>query len=221
MTMNALEIAAVSGRWRLFMIRKKDPGFEKYRDAIFKRDNYTCQFCGFHSEIAQEIVNLDGNYTNNKQHNLVTACCFCSQCFFLDAVGILDNSAGKLIYLPEISQQDLNGLCHVLFCVMNERMANFSEAKDLYLSLQERSSVVTDCLGQGMDDPLTFGKLMVNLSEPIVDKVKEKILSALRLLPNYHAFKHLAGIWSNEAFKTFLDRNYFVDQESIEDVQLL
>ncbi len=218
--MHELKIAAVSGRWRLFMIRKNDPAFEKYRDAIFERDDYTCQFCGFKNRTAQEVANIDGNYANNKRDNLVTACCFCSQCFFLDAVGIIDNTAGKLVYLPEISQQDLNGLCHILFCAMNERMVNFGEAKDLYLTLQERSNIVTEHLGQGMDDPMSFGKLMINLSDQMTTEMQNKILPALRLLPNYQAFRHLVGVWSNDAFKGFGDASY-ATKVGIKDVKLL
>ena len=81
--------------------------FCQLQNEYIERDNYTCQYCGFQAKEYQEIVNLDGNYTNNKLSNMVTACCFCSQCLFLQSVGLDEMGGGQLIYLPEMSQADL------------------------------------------------------------------------------------------------------------------
>ena len=40
----------------------------------------------------------------NKVSNLVTACCFCGQCCFLESVSVGKYGGGTLIYLPEIDQ---------------------------------------------------------------------------------------------------------------------
>ena len=55
-----------------------------------------------------EVINLDGNYKNNKVTNMVLACPLCAQCFFLEMIGKVANTGAILIYLPEISQEDLN-----------------------------------------------------------------------------------------------------------------
>ena len=60
----------------LFQRRKADSAFSTIRDKAWKRDAYTCQFCGFQAQEHQEIINLDANYRNNKLSNMVTACCF-------------------------------------------------------------------------------------------------------------------------------------------------
>ena len=114
-----LKLVAEPGNWRLFFLRKSDPAFSEFSDKIMARDNYTCQFCGFKAAKFQEIVNIDNDYRNNKLSNLITACCLCTQCFFLDAVGKDDYGGGVLVYSPNISQNDLNGFCHVLFCAMS------------------------------------------------------------------------------------------------------
>src|ERR1700730_2887415 len=113
--MYPVELKVQPGAWRLFVTRKEDPAFRKFSEKVFKRDNYTCQYCGFQAKEFQEVVNIDQNYRNNKLTNLVTACCFCAQCFFLDAVGV-SYGGGTLIYMPEISQTELNSFCHILFC---------------------------------------------------------------------------------------------------------
>src|SRR5688572_30086292 len=106
--MHDLQLAANLDGWRLFVRRREDKAFHPISQRIYQRDYYTCQYCAFQAKEFQEIVNLDGNYHNNKFSNLVTACCFCSQCLFLESVGLDEMGGGQLIYLPELSQADLN-----------------------------------------------------------------------------------------------------------------
>ena len=65
-----------------------------------------------------EVINKDENYKNNTLDNMVTACPLCAQYSFLEHVGQGEFGGGTLIYLPEVSAESLNGLCHVLFCAM-------------------------------------------------------------------------------------------------------
>ena len=109
---------ASPGAWRLYSGRKADPRFKSYELKVFQRDRYTCQFCGFQARLFQDIVNLDGDYSNNQLANLVTSCCFCAQCCFLESVGVGGYGGGTLVYLPELSQSEVNSLCHVLFCAI-------------------------------------------------------------------------------------------------------
>jgi intracellular multiplication protein IcmJ len=103
-----IKLSAAPNAWRLFMLRKADPSFAAFGKKIFERDNYTCQFCGFRAINYQEVINLDQNYNNNQPRNLVTACCFCAQCFFIESIGKQDYGGGTIIYLPKVTQNDLN-----------------------------------------------------------------------------------------------------------------
>jgi hypothetical protein len=113
-----LQLNANPEGWRIFSARKADKAFLAFSKKVYRRDNYACQFCGFQAREYQEIINVDQNYFNNKLSNLATACCFCTQCFFLDAVGVGGYGGGTLIYMPEISQNNLDSFCHVLFCAL-------------------------------------------------------------------------------------------------------
>src|SRR3990167_8472191 len=97
-----LTLIATPDAWRLYSARKMDERFKTFEQRVLQRDNYTCRFCGFQAKLFQDVVNLDGNYANNKPDNLVTACCFCSQCFFMESVGVGGYGGGTLIYLPEL-----------------------------------------------------------------------------------------------------------------------
>ena len=74
-------------------------------------------FVTFEQVYIWEVINLDGNYRRNKPSNLATACPFCTQCFFLDAIGSSDLGGGRIIYFPELSQAELNSFlsCLILY----------------------------------------------------------------------------------------------------------
>lgn len=111
-----LHIHAQEDNWRLFNIRAKDPRFSEIKKSIFARDKHKCQFCGFTAKSHMEVVNIDHNYSNNKTTNLVTSCPMCYHSLFLEMTGKSSFGGGLMIYLPEISQNDLNGLTHIAFC---------------------------------------------------------------------------------------------------------
>jgi intracellular multiplication protein IcmJ len=191
-----IKLAATTEGWRLFSIRNSDPGFSSFRERVFKRDNYVCRYCGFQAKKYQEVVNIDGNYRNNKISNLVTACCFCTQCFFLEVVGKGDYGGGSLIYLPEMSQVDLNALCHVLFCAMYNATSYSGDSRNIYRGLKLRKNVVEKKLGEGIGDPALLGRAIIDSPEGDSKKIIEEILPSLRLLPFYAKFENQVRAWS-------------------------
>ncbi|EKE01383.1 MAG: IcmJ [uncultured bacterium] len=195
------KLSAKPESWRLFSIRKADPAFQTFSNQVFERDQYTCNFCGFQARQYQEVVNLDGNYHNNKLSNLVTACCFCSQCFFLEAVGKSDYGGGVLVYLPEISQGDLNGFCHVLFCATANATSYRIDAQSIYRGLISRSQVVEKQLGEGMSDPALLGRMLIDVPDKDRTKIWEEILMPLRLLPSNTKFAKQVDAWSQESLE--------------------
>lgn len=185
--------------WRLFTMRKEDLAFLTFRDKVFQRDKYTCQFCGFQAKQYQEVVNLDQNYRHNHLTNLVTACCFCAQCLFFEAVSKQDYGGGTLIYLPEISQAVLNGLCHVLFCAMANATAHRMNAQGIYRSLRARGQKVEEEFGEGMNDPTLFVNLL--METPLSDReaIGHRMLDNLRLLPSRTKFTVQIEAWAKSA----------------------
>lgn len=196
-----IELSAASDAWRLFSARKSDPEFQKFTQQVLGRDQYTCQFCGFQASQYQEVVNLDKNYRNNKLSNLVTACCFCTQCFFLEAVGKDDYGGGVLIYLPEMTQGDLNGMCHVLFCAMANATNYRTDAQNIYRSFKLRTQIVEKQLGEGMNDPALFGRMLIDAPDTQRLQVKKEILTYLRLLPSHTKFGKQIDDWAKAALE--------------------
>lgn len=199
-----LKLIASPGSWRLYSARKIDERFKSYEQKIFQRDRYTCQFCGFQARLYQDIVNLDGDYTNNRLSNLVTACCFCAQCFFVESVGVGGYGGGTLIYLPELTQAELNSLCHVLFCAITNDTGYKSSAQNIYRSFKFRSQIVEEKFGEGTSDPAIFGQLMID-SGVNSEEIREKLFKNIRLLPSRAKLRKQIEKWAASALEEIAD----------------
>jgi intracellular multiplication protein IcmJ len=198
--MHELSLAVNLSGWRAFVRRKEDKAFPPVQKRIFERDQYTCQYCGFQAKEYQEIVNLDGNYANNKLSNMITACCFCSQCLFLQSMGIEEMGGGQLIYLPEISQNDLNSFCHVLFCAMENNTGYQDSAQSIYRSLKFRSQIIENKFGAGTSNPVTMGQMVIEYRSQNPKKPVD-ILKEMRLLPSQVKFKVQLDAWAAAALQ--------------------
>ncbi|HVT62609.1 MAG TPA: type IVB secretion system protein IcmJDotN, partial [Legionellaceae bacterium] len=195
-----LRLMASPGAWRLYSARKSDPRFQLYEKKVFQRDHYTCQFCGFQAQIYQEVVNLDGDYNNNKVENLVTSCCFCAQCFFLESVGVGGYGGGTLVYIPEMTQSELNVLCHVLFCAITNDTGYKASAQTIYLGFKVRSQQIEDKFGEGTSDPAIFGHLMIDSGTLDPEKLNQ-MMHGIRLLPSRARFRVQIESWASNAIE--------------------
>ena len=196
--MYTLKLNANPEGWRLFTARKSDPAFHGFSKKILRRDNYTCQYCGFQAREFQEVVNLDQNYNNSKASNMVTACCFCTQCLFLESVGQGGYGGGTLIYLPEISQNNLDSFCHVLFCAIANDTGYKNTAQSIYRSFKMRAQAVEEEFGEGTSNPAIFGRLLIEANAK--ERVQfDKLIQNLRLLPSRASFRTQIERWAATA----------------------
>lgn len=195
-----LQLAVNLMGWRHFAMRKENKNFLPVMKKVHERDRYVCQYCGFQAKEYQDVINLDGNYLNNNLTNLITACCFCSQCLFLQAVGLDEMSGGQIIYMPEMSQADLNSFCHVLFCAMGNSTGYQDSAQTIYRSFKFRSQVVENKFGTGTSNPSVFGQMLVEYQDQF-PKQGTEVLKDLRLLPSNVKFRTQLDAWAASALK--------------------
>lgn len=195
-----LKLIASPGAWRLYSARKADARFKSFEQKVLQRDQYTCQFCGFQARLYQDVINLDGDYKNNRLSNLVTACCFCSQCFFIESVGVGGYGGGTLIYLPELTQPELNSLCHVLFCAITNDTGYKPSAQTIYRSFKFRSQVVEEKFGEGTSDPAVFGQLIIDCGAT-AHETMDRLFTNIRLLPSRAKFRKQIEHWAASALK--------------------
>lgn len=194
-----ITLLAQKGTWRTYQARKKSNKFLVVKKRILQRDHYTCRYCGFFSKEYQEVVNIDHNYKHNHIDNLATACSFCAQCFFIDAVGVDGNSGGRIIYLPEISQADLNNFCRVLYCSLDKESAYKGKLQAVHMSLKDRGKDVVNCFGPDASDPRVFGQGLLDAGLT-KEQIKHEVMRHLRLLPSRKAFGPQIDYWKKTVF---------------------
>ena len=181
-----LELNVSLSGWRLYNMRLQDPRFKPIFEKVEARQLEQCIYCGFCADSHMSVVNLNQNYRDNKLENMALSCPFCAQCGFLESIGVSGFGGAVLIYLPQVSQSELNLLCHALFSQMILGGQHADAAKNKYRDLRLKTKAVEDCYGEGMSKPHRLGQLL--LDAPIMrghnDKVRE-YLKDLRLLPTY------------------------------------
>ena len=185
--------------WNMYAVRSQDKNFVPFAESVIKRDEFTCQFCGFQSNRHMDIVNLDHDYANNDPQNLVTACPICQQCVFLEMVGKLEVGGGTIIYMPEMTQNQINAMCHVLFCAITTSHTYMNKAHEIMNSLKLRSQYVEKNFGEHMSKPSMLGQMIVDTPYKDMHNKKSAILKDLRLLPNLDDFSILIQDWIKHA----------------------
>lgn len=192
-------LTAKRGNWQRFIARKHNKRFLAIQEKILHRDHNTCRYCGFQAKQQQVIVNHDHDYSNNKASNLVTACIFCAQCFFLDQIGKNNNTGGYIVYLPELTQADLNHICRVLFSSLLRDAPYKGKLQTTYLSFKDRSIIVDENFGPNSSDPNIFGQTLID-SNLTSKQLQHPILTNLRLLPERKFFTKEIKYWKANIF---------------------
>jgi intracellular multiplication protein IcmJ len=175
----------------LFQNRKADPAFLRLQNKIWARDDFACRFCGFRAEEYQEVVNINGNYRQNDPKNLATACVFCAHTKLL---GLKNGS--KVIYLPDISQIDLNHFVRVLFCSSHLNDDHEEISKGVYQAFKMRASTVENVFGSDCSDTVLFAQTFVDAAELNNKAAYAKLFTQLRWLPNRSDYEDVISYWT-------------------------
>lgn len=188
---------------------KGNPGkLKSVWDSVWERDKHKCYYCGFESKRHQEIHHLNDDHSDNSIDNLVTICPLCHQSFHLDTAST--TNGGKVIWLPEFSQQELNYLSRAIFIAMEEsesREKNNLEvigyikiAKMLENSLAERALIVDQQIQNGASDPAVFANALINMTDAQYEK-RFGFLKPFKLLSFHSRFPIQIKQWKNNVFK--------------------
>lgn len=199
-----LILNASLSNYEIFLRRKKSKKFIEVAQYIQKRDKHTCRFCGFSANLYFEIVNANQNFRDNRADNLVTACPYCTQCFFLDNLTVNSHWGGTLIFLEDISQAQLNAFSHVLFLAMhNNKQKYHDSAQAIYQLLKLRAQSVEKFFGEKMSLPGNFAQVFLEYmskqqGKATTGKYISDFFPYLRLLPARTAFLLQINKWTRQ-----------------------
>lgn len=177
----------------------EDKRMIEVRSKILARDNHTCHYCGFRSEKYQEIHHINHNHSDFNEDNLTTICPLCHQSFHLSTCS--QTKGGIIIWLPEISQVDLNNLCRFIFMAQKCKQDKWNGiSRKMFSNLQSRMNFVTNELGAEAHEPIVLAQALLKIPEEKFDPV---ILSSLRLLPFASRFELELDYWTKNVYGDF------------------
>lgn len=171
-------VGTLSNKGRVFT---KDPAAlpDEQIAAIHKRDDHTCQFCNFKSEKYQQIVFLGENPKTAQDGEYVTACTFCHQCFHIDRIPAMQS--GTLIWLPELTQAELNNLCRAIYIARITQGPMADAARDTLDILMARKSQAKERLGT--DEPKVLASIFQDFMEAREYQRRNNRIQGFRILP--------------------------------------
>lgn len=130
------------------------------RSKVMARDDFSCVFCGFRAERFQEIrpLNIDGVARGSKADDWVTSCHMCDQCLSLERVGMMGE--GILVWLPEVSQAELNHIVRALYVARSTEGEPAETAKRCLEAIKGRRDEAKKRLGT--DDPMILATVFAD-----------------------------------------------------------
>ena len=184
-----LTLRAKSGNWEFFDQRRKNRKFQSVRQELIRRDKFTCQYCHFKSAHL-EVMNVDNDFQNNRVGNLASCCILCAKCSLLDSYKIDYAGEDKMIYLPELSQEQVNHLVRTLFIKMLKGEEDESyTARRVFSQLQDRATWLDDQTGVQLSNPALFVHYLDSESHD------NKLVQRLRWVPALSSFKEYVPVW--------------------------
>ena len=200
--MQQLLLSATRGSWQIPAHHGTEQDGAKpmkaIRQKILERDKGTCQFCGFKSQKWQEIHHINDDHNNFSESNLATACPFCHQCFHLGLAG--STAGGLLIWLPELSQIELNHLARTLFVAMrDEKSKIYAAASGLFMSFESRGVFMEQHFAPGASDPAILGQAFLKMKKEEYQE-RGSFLKNIRLLPHRSRFEPQIKYWAEVVY---------------------
>ena len=178
----------------------------------FGRRCYFCDFA-FGTTDSFDIHNLDCDHTNNELENLVPVCELCHAPFHLDTVAKKwPSDPGKIVFLPELTQVQLNNLLQVIFyCMAMQSVAAGPEKgastaqqginpHTVYRRITDRAYQVEmnskgETVRKGLSDPLVCSRVLLDMSDEEYER-RSALLGGCRYVPGADYFIQQAGMWS-------------------------
>lgn len=165
------------------------------KQKIHKRDKNTCMFCGWREKnpTMLNVTSLSSEYLNcDNPKKLVTSCVICNLTQRLGYAFI--ENAGCLVYLPELTQAQLNELARATF------FANATNNKHVYEALEplmtyieeEREALVSQYFDIVPFKNSNFSSSLRELDKDLYMR-RNQFLGPIRFWPYTNYLKKIVG----------------------------
>jgi intracellular multiplication protein IcmJ len=194
----------------------KDVNFLKMAKKVVNRDNNICHLCKFQSfsfvrvlkleSAGQSLENdVDVPPLNPKHYKTTCAICFESQRLKY----AVDLNYGRLIYLPEVSQAQLNSIVHFTLSVIEDDVdeAHKSQMQHVkramrtdYALLQSREVALKEIFS--LDSTIELVDFLLKMPDSAYSQ-RHKFMDGVRYLPDLNAYQKRAEKWKQREYVNF------------------
>lgn len=171
-------VGSLSNKGRIFTKNAEDVP-EDFEKEIFERDDHTCQYCGFKSDKYQKLLFTGENAEKVAKTDFNTACTYCYQCFHIDKIPQMQS--GTIIWLPEISQAELNNITRAIYIARITQGPMADAARDALEILMRRKEEAVNKLGT--DDPRILATIFQDFMEGKEYAFRNKRIDGFRIMP--------------------------------------
>lgn len=168
---------------------------------VHLRDKNTCLFCGWNERNLSllSVSSLTCNYDmNTSQKHLVTSCVICQ---LTQRLGMAANlGAGDLIYLPELTQAQVNEIARAIFLAKKLKVKDCDDAIEPLISYiqDERKVLAAQYVGPVPFKLNNFAVALRELEQEFYLK-RETMLSPLRFWPKFSYLEEVVqSSWDNQ-----------------------
>lgn len=170
--------------------------YKNARISVLKRDDLTCQFCGFRSQ-KNETHHVDDDHNNHSESNLVTACVLCHMSHHIAFAGI--KGLGTMIYLQNagIGQGPLNQLVRTLWIAEEMAKGDLRNTASQILSRLDKAEMFA-VQAISTSSPSVLGDFMSSMPNDAYEK-RDKALKDIYLLPKKAAYASQLKLWVQES----------------------
>lgn len=193
---------------------RKQKEFETKKPKALRRDNLTCQNCGFSSDSGpddtvpagyMEVHHRDDRHGRNELSNLATVCPFCH---WIGHVGFAAHRRfATIIFCPELNQAELNLQAQVLMMARHRGGDFGKKAQLMYDRLRERQEDLYKPFDALAERPELLGQALGKLARRAQQQdwsyeKREKALYGIRLFPRYESdfVSKRVSFWSEHAY---------------------
>ncbi len=154
---DSLNLQAYFGNWLAFQKRKKTKLLQRLKSELCEISKSSCQYCGCQlmTESA-ELINGNGDYTDNSFDNFRLVCQLCAKVCLVDRYSLEYEGQDRIVFLPELSQIQLNHLLRALQRFIDEGGQKETNAKVIYAQLIERAVLLDQITSANLSHPGIF-----------------------------------------------------------------
>lgn len=177
-----------AGNWLRYNQRKSSANYLSIKEIVSKTFENRCAYCGYHTT-KLNLVNKNFDYHDNSKENIIPACSLCTPSVVMDGFGQDPDFGGLIVFVPELTQIQLNHLVRAFLASSEKNAAFSSRLNEVYLSIEERKEYVEKVFGKNSYKVEYFAQGLLDI---FIDakKLQHPIFKNLRFLPDKAKLKN-------------------------------